>query len=150
MKTKFEIKKGKFFVLAFVLFALTIAAKSNFAQCSDLIKKQGIEMLDPYIHDGHFNAIKMVPGEDVDMVKTFFTGQSYMVVICADPNLPQPEFTITDDKGKEVFSNRKKGELEWEFTPKKSQRLTINVKIPHSETKQNVSGCVGIVVGFDF
>ncbi len=134
------------FVLLFAVLPLT-----GKAQCKGFAKKICKLELDPYIHDGNFNAAILTEGEEAELYKTFYSGQQYRVAICASAALPQVEFKIIDVNNTVLYNNKSNDfSPTWDFKPEASQQLKISVKIPSdgNDPEDIKSGCVAIMFGF--
>ncbi len=139
------------FLLIIVFAAFSV---NSFSQCSDFARREGIALLDTakYLQSGNFNAEKLSEGEEIQIFKSLTKGMSYRFVICGSSDLPQNiEFEITDFKGKKIlFSNKENNYVKvWDFTPEKSQRVLVSIRVPVvKKSEKPQTGCVAVVTGF--
>jgi len=132
------------FVLAFISFDAS-------SQCKGFAKKICKLELIPYIHDGNYHAAILTEGEEAELYKTFYSGQSYRLAICGSDALPDIEFQVIDAYKNVLFDNTEHKKVRvWDFTLEASQQLKITVKVPVSTTQSEypASGCVAIMFGF--
>jgi len=131
-----------------VLLALNISVN---AQCKGFAKKLCKLELTGYVHDGNYHAAILTEGEEAELYKTFYSGQSYRLAVCGSETLPAIEFQVIDAYKNVLYDNRKhnvKGV--WDFKLESSQQLKIVIKVPVSAQKSEYpkSGCVAIMFGF--
>ncbi|MFP4041713.1 MAG: hypothetical protein ACLFPH_05565 [Bacteroidales bacterium] len=134
----------------FILFLLMIIPFNGQSQCKHFAKQICKQELEPYIHDGNYNAAVLTEGESAEMYKTFYSGQNYRVAICAANNLPDIHFQILDVDRNVLYDNSKDDfDSTWDFYPENSQQLIISLKVKNSDqdTEEPVSGCVAIMIG---
>ena len=147
------MKQKHFPLVAMMLFFFVVVMSSQEAQaqCKSFIKVSCLPQLKPYIHDGNFQAVVMSEGEEAEIYKTVFSGQSYRLFICIDDNIPTIEFVVSDIRRNILYDNRKNDNLKvWDFKPEVSQQIKVTIRIPKSQ-KQGVGeqeynyGCVAIL-----
>ncbi|KAB2871221.1 MAG: hypothetical protein F9K37_03910 [Bacteroidales bacterium] len=120
------------------------------AQCKNFAKKVCKLELNPYIHDGNFNAAILTEGEDAELFKTFYAGQEYRISVCGSESIPTVEFVVMDVDRKVLYTNAKNNfATSWDFKVEATQQLIIVVKVPTSNDKNTEiqSGCVAIMFG---
>lgn len=120
------------------------------AQCKNFAKKVCKLELNPYIHDGNFNAAILTEGEDAELFKTFYAGQEYRISVCGSESIPTVEFVVMDVDRRVLYTNAKNNfETSWDFKVEATQQLIIVVKVPTSDDKnaEITSGCVAIMFG---
>lgn len=122
-----------------------------YAQCKTFAKNVCKPILDPFIHDGNYNAAILTEGEEAELYKTFYSGQTYRISICGSEALPKVQFKVIDSDNNVLYDNKDKGfSPVWDFKTEASQQLKIHIKIPASGKNQEEinSGCVAIMFGF--
>jgi len=146
-----DIKKH-IHILAFlaVLFSTLFLMPEVKAQCQVFVRSLCVPELQPYIHDGGFQAVIMREGEEAEVYKTVFAGQQYRLFICIDSSLPNVEFVVSDIRRNILFDNQKNDNTRvWNFRPSASQQIKVTIRIPRSRQgggEQNF-GCVGVLFG---
>ena len=140
--------KSLSYIIALGLFLLLPFAGN--AQCKNFAKKVCKLELNPYIHDGNFNAAILTEGEDAELFKTFYAGQEYRISVCGSESMPRVEFIVMDVDRKVLYTNAKSNfSTSWDFKVEATQQLIIVVKVPSSDDKnaEITSGCVAIMFG---
>lgn len=140
----------KIYQILIVLTILALVPLYGNSQCKSFAKKVCKLELNPYIHDGNFNAAILTEGEDAELYKTFYAGQNYRIYICASEALPEIEFQVLDVNRNVLYDNRKHDYSRmWNFKLESSQQLIISLRVKNSEeeTEELVSGCVAIMFG---
>ncbi len=140
---------SKLFLISIVLIAF-MPAISN-AQCKTFAKNICKPDLNPYIHDGNYNAAILTEGEEAELYKTFYSGQVYRICICGSDALPNVKFRVIDSDANVIYDNSNDGDAQvWDFKTESSQQLKIHIIIPSSGKEQTdiQSGCVAIMFGF--
>lgn len=135
--------------IAFVSLFLAVPLFGN-AQCKNFAKKICKLELDPYIHDGNFNAAILTESEDAELFKTFYAGQEYRISVCGSESLPKVEFRVLDVERKLLYTNASKNySTSWDFKVEATQQLIIIVKVHNADggSAEPASGCVAIMFG---
>lgn len=140
-------KLSNIIFILIILFAFPLSGKS---QCKHFAQQVCKKELDPYIHDGNYNAAVLTEGESAEMYKTFYANQNYRIQICGSDDLPPIHFQILDIDRNVLYDNRKDDyAASWDFKAQSSQQLIISLKVKDSKknTEAPLSGCVAIMVG---
>jgi hypothetical protein len=133
------------------LFVMALSSQNALSQCKTFVKVSCLPQLNPYIHDGNYQAVIMSEGEEAEVYKTIFAGQSYRLIVCVDNVLPNIEFVVSDIRRNILFDNRKNDNVKvWDFKPSASQQIKVTIRIPKSQKQgsgnQELSfGCVGVL-----
>lgn len=132
--------------------ALLFTSTVSFAQCKTFAKGTCKPELDPYIHDGIYNATELSEGESAELFKTFYSGQEYRVAVCGDASLPPIEFEIMDSDRNVLFSNKEADYARvWDFKLEASQQLIVSIQVKTNDDKVSdevARGCVAVLIGF--
>ena len=121
-----------------------------FAQCKGFVKKQ-IPKLAPFIHNGQVNSSVLLSGDQAELTLTFYSGQTYRIMVDAQEVLGDVYFIMKDAGNTQLFSSKDKGKFDsWDFSVESTQQMTINVVVPNVDSPTGLvpSGCVSILVGF--
>lgn len=143
----------KILLTILVLLFSVLIAENAYNQCKSFAKKICKEELNPYIHDGNYNAAILTEGEDAELYKTFYAGQQYRIAICGSESLPKIRFQILDLKRKVLYDNKSDNyKRTWDFSLESSQQLIISVKVLEGSSAVSddltiQSGCVAIMFG---
>ena len=142
-----------FVIAAFSFLMLFSSTYDVHAQCKAFVKSSCVSQLQPYIHDGSYQAVMMSEGEEAEVYKTIFAGQQYRLLVCVDSSLPAVEFVVSDIRRNILFDNRKNNHVkQWEFKPDASQQIKVTIRIPKSQKQAGgdseiAFGCVGMLFG---
>ena len=140
------------FKIAFI--ALVMAAALPFgaaAQCKGFVKKACIPKVPPYTHNGQLNNAVMSAGEKAELQMTFYSGQEYRIVVCAQEVLGKVNFKVYDSSRNEIYDSQDgKDNSVWNFKVAATQQLTIEIETPALDSPHELgpSGGVSVLVGF--
>jgi hypothetical protein len=122
------------------------------AQCRAVAKKQCFPQLLPYIQNGQFNSVRLSPGETAELQVTFYAGQNYRLMVCAEGVLGDVNFKVMDADKQELYNSKKAKDdkKQWDFNVTSTQQFFVFVEVPPSDspTKFIPEGCVSVLVGF--
>ena len=127
-----------------------LPAIGTFAQCKGFVKKQ-LPKLSPFIHNGQVNSSVMLSGDQAELTLTFYSGQTYRVLVSAQEVLGGVYFVMKDAGKKELFTSKGQEKLGyWDFSVESTQQISVEVVVPNVDTPSGLvpSGCVSILVGF--
>ncbi len=119
-------------------------------QCRSVAKKQCFPQLSPYTQNGEFNSARLAPGETAEIQMTFYAGQNYRLMVCAEGVLGDVNFKVLDADKKELYNSKKSDSKTWDFNVTSTQQLIVAVDVPASDAPTRIipEGCVSILVGF--
>jgi len=147
------MKKFSIIIVA-IIGLFFVSPQTASAQCKDFAKTTCKPDLLPYVHDGIFNATVLSEGETVELYKTFYSGQEYRIIVCADDKLPPVQFQILDSDRNVLFDNNDKDLVQtWDFKLSSSQMLVVSLQVQTADeldenTDDIKNGCVAVLVGF--
>ncbi len=121
-----------------------------FAQCKGFVKKQ-ISSLAPFIHNGQVNSSVLLSGDQAELTLTFYSGQTYRILVSAHESLGDVYFVMKDAAKTQLFTSKDMGKFDyWDFSVESTQQMTLEVIVPNVDTPSGLvpSGCVSILVGF--
>ena len=132
-----------------ILLSLLIPFGIN-GQCRGFTKKTGRPLVEPYIHNGQMNSAVLFPGDSADIMLTFYSEQQYRLVICAEEQLGDVSYKISDTERNVIFDSKTSDEKVFDFNVESTQQLVISVTVPESKNTHDIhfQGCVAILVGF--
>lgn len=81
---------------------------------------------------------------------TFYSGQDYRILICAEETLENVTFVVSDMNGKVIFDSKEHNNTDvWDFKVKTTTELKVVVNAGKNETGNGTAtGCVSVLVGF--
>ncbi len=120
------------------------------AQCRSVAKKQCFPQLAPYTQNGQFNSVRLAGGETAEVQMTFYAGQNYRLMVCAEGVLGDVSFKVSSADKQEIFNSKKTDAKMWDFNVAATQQLIVLVEVPPSDSQTKIipEGCVSILVGF--
>ena len=129
---------------------LSVSFNSAQAQCNAFTKKKCMPTLSPYIHNGQLNSVSLTPGEDAELVMTFYSGQDYRLLVCNQEVLGDVSFKVLDSQHTQLFDSKEDKTGQWDFNVKSTQQLIVQVIVPPAKSKTGIvdQGCVSVLVGF--
>jgi hypothetical protein len=145
MKQKYLSKA----VVSCLMIALPCA--SVMAQCNIFVKKKCMPKVLPFTHNGQLNSSTLAAGQSSEYNMTFYSGQSYRILVCSEPVLGDVSFKVIDESRKVVFDSKDNNYPDfWDFKVKNTQKFIVQVEIPKSDSPSSTppSGCVAVMVGF--
>lgn len=121
------------------------------AQCSKTwVRKKCITKINPFVHNGQMNMVQLTEGQKTESVLTFYSGQDYRILVCAEETLENVSFIVSDAKGRLIFDSKTKNNTDvWDFKVKTTSQLKVVVDAGKNEnSKGTATGCVSVLVGF--
>lgn len=139
-------------ILAQITFILMLGVSFNSnAQCRGYAKRKCRPSLGEYTHDGKMNFAQLFAGDKAEIQLTFFKGQSYRLLVCADETFTGVEFNVYDSEKNKVFDSEKNDKDMFDFKVGATQQLIVEIKIPQdgneSKNEFETTGCVSVMVG---
>lgn len=138
-------------IITLMLAGIVNIPVSVYAQCKGFVKKTCVPMLAPFISNGTTNTAALLGGDKAEMQLTFYSGQTYRVLVCAQPVLGIVRFQLKDQNGGLLFDSKAHEDANfWDFKAETTQQITIEVIVPPSDAANQIipSGCVSIMIGF--
>jgi hypothetical protein len=139
--------------LNFIVTTLMLVLTANIvnAQCKSFAKNKCLPNMAPYIHNGQMNGATMMAGEKADLQMTFYSGQDYRLMVCAQPVLEEVTFRVLDKNKKVLFNSKDhKNVSYWDFNVASTQQMILEIDVLEPTSKHGMvpSGCVNVLVGF--
>jgi len=120
------------------------------AQCLSFAKSIAKPKLEPYTHDGNFNATIIEEGESAELNKTFFSGEEYRLVLAAMDALPKNiRIRVLNQQRKVIFDNADHDYAYiWDFKAESTESLIVHIKVPEDVDSDVIKGgCIAIMFG---
>jgi hypothetical protein len=137
-------------VLLSAIFTLAVTS-DVVSQCSKTwVRKKCIPKVSPFIHDGNMNSTMLKEGGKMESVMTFYSGQDYRILVCAEETLENVTFVVSDMTGKVLFDSKAHDNTDfWDFKVKTTTEMRVEVFAGTNDSDDGeMSGCVSILVGF--
>ena len=118
------------------------------AQCRAFTKNKVLPLLDGYVQNDNYNSAVLVPGDEAELLLTFYSGKEYRVVVGSHPVLGDVEFEIVDTNDEMVYPNKTADNKSvFDFKMSNTQQLIVRVRVPKQDTAFSHEGCVTVLVG---
>jgi hypothetical protein len=134
-----------------ILPLMLLATVSASAQCRSFTKKRCLPQLDGYVQNDNFNSAVLIPGDEAELLLTFYADTEYRLLVCGHPILGDIEFDVLDTDQEILYTNRDTEDHStiFDFKVATTQQLIVRVRVPESETASPITheGCVSIMVG---
>lgn len=136
--------------LLLIILLISITGFTYGQSCRTYAKKECRPAMAPYIHNGQLNTAILFPGDKADILLTFYSGQKYRILVCAQAQLKGFSFRILDIDRNEIFNSKAKNANMFDFKVASTQQLIVEVTVPESKAANGIEsqGCVSIMVGF--
>lgn len=141
--------RGRSILLASI-FSLAILGDVA-AQCSKTwVRKKCVPKISPFIHNGQMNTTPLKEGGRMESTLTFYSGQDYRILVCAEETLENISFVVSDLNGKIIFDSKEHNNTDvWDFKVKTTTDMKVEVNIGKNEGGNGTAtGCVSVLVGF--
>lgn len=139
-----------YFHSAGVVLILCVACTLNVAaQCNGFVKRE-INLLSPFVYNGRTNTATLMPGDHSELSLTFYSGNTYRIVMKSAEMPGNVSFTIKDANGKYLFKSTNAEPADYyDFTSESTQQLTIDMMVKENNLLADnaTSQCVVVVVG---
>lgn len=132
-------------------FILALSFTAATAQCNAFVKKKCTIKIPPFTNNGQMNTSTLSSGQNSEMNLTFYAGQDYRILVCAEEILGDVSFQVMDLSHKVLFDSKQNNNPDfWDFKVKNTQQLIVHVNVPSSNSGaiEQPSGCVSVMVGF--
>ncbi|MCB0762632.1 MAG: hypothetical protein KDC12_13980 [Flavobacteriales bacterium] len=109
-------------------------------------------MLDGYIQNDNFNSAVLIPGDEAELLLTFYADKEYRLIICGHPVLGDLEFEVLDTDEELIYSSNdtnKEDKNIFDFKVATTQQLIVRIRVPEAETPSSLihEGCVSVMIG---
>lgn len=124
---------------------------TSFSQCRSFTKKKCLPMLEGYIQNDNFNSAVLIPGDEAELLLTFYADKEYRLLVCGHPVLGELEYEVLDTDEDTIYSsaNSDKTDDIFDFKVATTQQLIVRIRVPEGDTPSALvhEGCVSVMVG---
>lgn len=118
------------------------------AQCRAFTKNKVLPLLDGYVQNDNYNSAVLVPGDEAELLLTFYAGKEYRIVVGSHPILGDVEFEIVDINDETIYKNSTaENKSIFDFKMSNTQQLIVKVRVPKQDSAITPEGCVTVLVG---
>ncbi|MEZ4798745.1 MAG: hypothetical protein R2809_02985 [Flavobacteriales bacterium] len=127
---------------------LVLSGLAADAQCRAFTKNKCLPLLEGYVQNDNYNSAVLIPGDEAELLLTFYAGKEYRIVVGSHPVLGDVEFEIVDTNDEMIYSNKTAdNKSTFDFKMSNTQQLIVRVRVPKQETAIQHEGCVTVLVG---
>lgn len=132
-----------------ILAGLLLLPHLGIAQCKAWVKMDCKPRLGDYIFRGKPATTVLSPGDDSEIVLTFYSKQLYRLVVCTQATLANAYFEVVDLDNNPIYDSRKTRSNTFEFKMSATQQLKVKVHVPEAENLADnyEMGCLAVMVG---
>lgn len=138
-------------IVKLILPLMLLTAVSASAQCRSFTKKRCLPQLDGYVQNDNFNSAVLIPGDEAELLLTFYADKEYRLLVCGHPVLGDIEFDVLDTDQEILYTNRDSEDksASFDFKVANTQQLIVRVRVPELDSPSPMTheGCVSIMVG---
>lgn len=136
------------FLTSFIVALVLVMPLTSNAQCRAFTKNRCLPLLEGYIQNDNYNSAMLVPGDEAEILLTFYGGKEYRLAVCAHPILGVVDYEITDTSGESVFKGNSDSSGKFDFKMANTQQLIVKLRVPVQQTTiSSHEGCVSVMIG---
>ncbi|MFM9985843.1 MAG: hypothetical protein ACKVOK_11460 [Flavobacteriales bacterium] len=118
------------------------------AQCRAFTKNKCLPMLEGYVQNDNYNSALLVPGDEAELLLTFYGGKEYRLLLCSHPILGKVEFEVKDTNGELIYAGNSEDKQLFDFKMANTQQLIVKIIVPDQTNSVSThEGCVSVMVG---
>ena len=122
------------------------------AQCRSFTKKKCLPELEGYVQNDNFNSAVLIPGDEAELLLTFYAGKEYRLLVCGHPVLGDLEFEVLDTDDEVIYTNvdeENNADAKFDFKVATTQQLIVRIRVPEAESTSTLihEGCVSVMIG---
>lgn len=124
---------------------------TSWSQCRSFTKKKCLPMLEGYIQNDNFNSAVLIPGDEAELLLTFYADKEYRLLVCGHPVLGELEYEVLDTDEETIYSSAKSDKADniFDFKVATTQQLIVRIRVPEGDNPSALvhEGCVSVMVG---
>jgi len=110
-------------------------------------------MLDGYVQNDNYNSAVLIPGDEAELLLTFYANKEYRMVVCAHPRLGNVDFEVLDSNQELIYASadaKSEDKNIFDFKMSTTQQLFVRIRVSEPEQPSAIipEGCVSVMVGF--
>ncbi len=136
------------FLTSIIVSLVLLMPLASDAQCRAFTKNRCLPVLDGYVQNENYNSAMLVPGDEAELLLTFYGGKEYRLAVCAHPILGRVDFEVTDTSGESIYKGNSDAAAIFDFKMANTQQLIVKLRVPVQQTTVSAhEGCVSVMVG---
>lgn len=130
---------------------MIFTSMSSLAQCRGFAKKNCLPVVeeDAFKFNGQINTATLFPGDNADVMLTFYSGKEYRLLVCTQEILGDVVFQLKDTSGNLFFDSKGKDKNYFDFNVQSTRQLVLTITVPESKSLVGLQaeGCISVMVG---
>jgi hypothetical protein len=111
-------------------------------------------MLEGYVQNDNFNSAVLIPGDEAELLLTFYADKDYRLLVCGHPVLGSLEFEVLDTDEGIIYSSAETEKVDnniFDFKIATTQQLMLRIRVPKEDNPNSLvpmpQGCVSVMIG---
>ena len=110
-------------------------------------------MLAGYVQNDNYNSAVLVPGDEAELLLTFYANKQYRMVLCGHPRLGNVDFEVLDVNQELIYASKDATTEDkniFDFKMATTQQLIVRIRVPEATQESAIipEGCVSVMIGF--
>jgi hypothetical protein len=110
-------------------------------------------MLEGYVQNDNYNSAVLIPGDEAELLLTFYAGKEYRMVVCAHPRLGDIDYEVLDSNQELIYASKDATSADkniFDFKMSTTQQLFVRIRVPEPTQPSAIipEGCVSVMIGF--
>ncbi|MCC6600577.1 MAG: hypothetical protein IT223_07860 [Crocinitomicaceae bacterium] len=138
-------------LLQYIIPVMLLIPVTSDAQCRPFTKNKVLPLLSGYVQNDNFNSAVLVPGDEAELLLTFYSGKEYRLAVVAHPILGDVDFEVRDTNDQLVYTNKDKtdNKTTFDFKMSSTQQLIVRINVPDQKNAViTPEGCVTVMTGY--
>jgi hypothetical protein len=138
-------------IFKYLLPLMLLMPLASSAQCRAFTKNKCLPQLEGYVQNDNYNSAMLVPGDEAEVLMTFYANKEYRLLVNGAPVLPELEWELRDTNDDLVFSSKQSTSANkglFDFKMASTQQLIVRVRVPKEDSVIAHEGCVVILSGY--
>jgi hypothetical protein len=136
-------------IFKYIIALSLLISIDGLAQCRPFTKNHCLPLLDGYVQNDNYNSATLVPGDEAELLLTFYGGKEYRLLVCAHPILGVVEYEVSDTNGELIYKgDSSDAKQKFDFKMTNTQQLIVKLKVPAQKNAVSIhEGCVTVMSG---
>lgn len=122
------------------------------AQCRAFTKNRVLPLMSGYVQNDNYNSAQLVPGDEAELLLTFYDNKEYRLVVGVHPILGEVDYEVLDTNNQLIYSSKdSKSENKYifDFKTSSTQQLIVRIRVPDQKSAVTAhEGCVTVMTGY--
>jgi hypothetical protein len=121
-------------------------------QCRAFTKNRVLPLMSGYVQNDNYNSAQLVPGDEAELLLTFYGNKEYRLVVGVHPILGEVDYEVLDTNNQLIYSSKdSKSENKYifDFKTSSTQQLIVRIRVPDQQSAvTSHEGCVTVMTGY--